>query len=155
MLNYFTCVQLFVTLWIVAHQTPLSMGFSWQEFQGGLPCFPPGDLPTQGSNLRLLSLLHWQVDSLPVAPPIMSQIWSQKCTGKKIGKSHQISFVYLLGNYGGIKIIPLFLLISLLNIPVIQVFRIAWGSPSTSSPKLEPFPFEIKMWIVLAVSLFT
>ena len=31
MLNYFTCVQLFVTLWIVAHQTPLSMGFSWQE----------------------------------------------------------------------------------------------------------------------------
>ena len=155
MLNYFTCVQLFVTLWIVAHQTPLSMGFSWQEFQGGLPCFPPGDLPTQGSNLRLLSLLHWQVDSLPVAPPIMSQIWSQKCTGKKIGKSHQISFVYLLGNYGGIKIIPLFLLISLLNIPVIQVFRIAWGSPSTSSPKLETFPFEIKMWIVLAVSLFT
>ena len=155
MLNYFTCVQLFVTLWIVAHQTPLSMGFSWQECQGGLPCFPPGDLPTQGSILHLLSLLHWQVGSLPVAPPIISQIWSQKCTGKKIGKSHQISFVYLLGKYGGIKIIPLFLLISLLNIPVIQVFRIAWGSPSTSSPKLEPFPFEIKTWIVLAVSLFT
>ena len=28
-----------------------------------------GILPTQGSNLHLLHLLHWQVDSLPLAPP--------------------------------------------------------------------------------------
>ena len=26
-----SCVQLFVTLWTVAHQNPLSMGFSRQE----------------------------------------------------------------------------------------------------------------------------
>ena len=116
MLNHLTCVQLFVTPWTVAHQTPLSMGFSWQECQGGLPCFPSGDLPTQGFNLHLSSLLHQQLGSLPVVPPIMPQIWSQKCTGKNIGKSHQISFVYLLGKYGGIKIIPLFLLVSLLSI---------------------------------------
>ena len=28
-----------------------------------------GIFPTQGSNLRLLRLLHWQVGSLPLAPP--------------------------------------------------------------------------------------
>ena len=32
-------VQLFVTLWTVAHQAPLSMGFSRQEYWSGLP-FP-------------------------------------------------------------------------------------------------------------------
>ena len=30
--------------WTVAHQVPLSMGFSRQEYWSGLPCFPPGDL---------------------------------------------------------------------------------------------------------------
>ena len=37
--------QLFETVWIVAHQTPLSMGFSRQESWSGLPYPPPGDLP--------------------------------------------------------------------------------------------------------------
>ena len=31
-LNYFSCVRLFVTLWTVAHQAPLSIGFSRQEY---------------------------------------------------------------------------------------------------------------------------
>ena len=39
----------FATLWTVAHQAPLSMGFSRQESWSGLPRPPPGDLPTQGS----------------------------------------------------------------------------------------------------------
>ena len=37
--------QLFATPWTVASQTPLSMGFSRQEYWSGLPCPPPGDLP--------------------------------------------------------------------------------------------------------------
>ena len=41
-------VQLFVTLWIVAHQAPLSMGFSRQEYWSGLPFPSPGDLPDPG-----------------------------------------------------------------------------------------------------------
>ena len=45
MLSYFNCVQLCATLWTVAHQAPLSMGFSRQEYWSGLPCHPPGDLP--------------------------------------------------------------------------------------------------------------
>ena len=42
---YFSCVQLFVTLWTLVHQAPLSMGFSRQEYWSGLPYPPPGDLP--------------------------------------------------------------------------------------------------------------
>ena len=52
MLSHFSCVQLFVTLWTVAHQAPLSMGFSRQEHWSGLPCPPPGDLPDPGIKPR-------------------------------------------------------------------------------------------------------
>ena len=41
-------VRLFVTLWTVACQAPLSMGFSRQEFWSGLPFSPPGDIPDSG-----------------------------------------------------------------------------------------------------------
>ena len=39
---------LFATRWIIAHQAPLSMGFSRQEYWSGLPFPPPGDLPNPG-----------------------------------------------------------------------------------------------------------
>ena len=68
-LSCFSCVRLFAILWTVACQVPLSMGFSRQEYWSELPCPPPGDLPNQGSNLHLLCLLQWQVDSLPLVPP--------------------------------------------------------------------------------------
>ena len=38
----------FVTLWAVAHQAPLSLGFSRQEYWSGFPFPPPGDLPDPG-----------------------------------------------------------------------------------------------------------
>ena len=44
----FSGVQLFSTLLTVAHQAPLSMGLSRQEYWSGLPCPPPGDLPQPG-----------------------------------------------------------------------------------------------------------
>ena len=37
-----------VTLWTVAHQAPLPMEFSRQEYWSGLPIPPPGDLPNPG-----------------------------------------------------------------------------------------------------------
>ena len=46
--GHFSCVQLFVSLWTVAHQAPQSMGFSRQEYWSGLPFLPPGDLPDSG-----------------------------------------------------------------------------------------------------------
>ena len=48
-LSCFSHVQLFVTLWTIAHQVPLSMGFSRQEYWSGLLCPPPGDLPNPGT----------------------------------------------------------------------------------------------------------
>ena len=47
-LSSFSCAQLFTTLWIVAHQVPLSTGFSRHEYWSGLPCLPPWDLPNPG-----------------------------------------------------------------------------------------------------------
>ena len=38
----------FTTPWTVAHEVPLSMGFSKQEYWSGLPFPPPGDLPDPG-----------------------------------------------------------------------------------------------------------
>ena len=38
-----SCVRLFATPWTVAHQAPLSMGFSRQEYWNGLPFLSPGD----------------------------------------------------------------------------------------------------------------
>ena len=35
-------------LWTVAHQAPLTMEFSRQEYWSGLPCLPPGDCPKPG-----------------------------------------------------------------------------------------------------------
>ena len=48
MLSHFNHVWLFATLWTAACQTPLSMGFSRQEYWSGLPCPPPGYLPDLG-----------------------------------------------------------------------------------------------------------
>ena len=48
MLNHFSRVLPFVTLWTVAPQAPLSVGFSRQEYWSGLPFPSPGDLPDPG-----------------------------------------------------------------------------------------------------------
>ena len=48
MLGGFSSVQFFVTLWTVAHQVPLSVGFSRQEYRSGLLCPPSGNLPNPG-----------------------------------------------------------------------------------------------------------
>ena len=41
-------VQLFTTLWIIAHQASLSMGFPMPEYWSGLSFLFPGDLPNPG-----------------------------------------------------------------------------------------------------------
>ena len=52
------------TPWTVAHQAPLTMEFSRQEYWSGLPCPPPGDLPDPGIEPRSPTL---QTDSLPLS----------------------------------------------------------------------------------------
>ena len=54
-LSHSSCVWLTATLWTVASQAPLSMGVFRQEYWGGLPCPPLGDLPDTG--IKLLPLM--------------------------------------------------------------------------------------------------
>ena len=51
-----------VTPWTVAHQAPLPVGFSRQEYWSALPCPSPGDLPDPGIKPGSPAL---QADSLP------------------------------------------------------------------------------------------
>ena len=60
-----SCLTLAIA-WTVAHQTPLSMGFSRQEYWSGLPFPSPGDLPDPGIEL---GLPHCSQDSLPSKLP--------------------------------------------------------------------------------------
>ena len=57
--------RLSATPWTVAHQAPLSTGFSKQEHWSGLPCPPPGDLPDPGIELMSSLSPALQEDSLP------------------------------------------------------------------------------------------
>ena len=69
-LSHLSRVQLSVTPWTVAHQAPLSMGFSRPEYWSGLPCSPPGDLPDPGMEPQSPALL---ADSSLSEPPGMPQ----------------------------------------------------------------------------------
>ena len=59
-------VQLFASLWTVACQAPLSMGFSRQKYWSGLPFPLPGDLPDPGIKPESPAP---QADSFPSEPP--------------------------------------------------------------------------------------
>ena len=58
-------VQLFATPWTVAYHTPLSMGFSRQEYWSGLSFPSPKDLPDPGIKPESPT---FQADALPSEP---------------------------------------------------------------------------------------
>ena len=67
---------LFATPWTIAHQAPLSMGLSRQEYWHGLPCPSPGDLPDPGTELtspalqaHALLLRYWGSPCVVGSPP--------------------------------------------------------------------------------------
>ena len=68
-LSCFSRVQSFATLWTVAHQAPLSMGFSRQEHWSGLLCPPPGDLPDPGIEPTTLT-----------SPPLVGRFFTTSAT---------------------------------------------------------------------------
>ena len=71
----FSHVWLFATLWTVAHQAPLSMGFPSKNTGMGCHFLLQGFFLTQGVNLPLL---HWQADSLLLShqgSPVPSVSW--------------------------------------------------------------------------------
>ena len=65
--------QLFATLWIVASQASLSMGFSWQEYWGGLPFPSPGYFPNPRTETLSPASPALQADSLPTKPHMVGQ----------------------------------------------------------------------------------
>ena len=64
-------VWLFVTLWTIAHQAPLSMGLPRQEYWSGLPFPPPGDIPDPGIE--------------PIAPALAGEFFISVSPGKPDG----------------------------------------------------------------------
>ena len=76
-LSRFSVSDSFVTLWTVAHQASLSMGFSKQEYWSGLPCLPPGELPDQ--EIELVS---------PLSPALAGGFFTTSTTPKVHMTSH-------------------------------------------------------------------
>ena len=60
------------TTWTVAHQAPLSMEFSRQEYYSGLPFPPPGDLPDPGTE--------------PDSPALVGGFFTTEPPGKPLNK---------------------------------------------------------------------
>ena len=73
MLSCFSHVQVFVTLWTIACQAPLFMGFSRQEYWSALPFPPPLDLPDPG--IEPLS---------PVSSALTSRFFTTEPSGKTL-----------------------------------------------------------------------
>ena len=92
-LNHFSHVQLCKSLWTVAPQAPLSMGFSRQEYWSGLPC-NQGIFRTQGLNPCLMSLAGGFFAPIATwkAPP--NNIWTldKNCLGVHTPNVTLISF---------------------------------------------------------------
>ena len=86
------CVWLFVTLWTVAQQAPLCPWDSPGKNSGvGCHTLLHG-FPTQGLNLRLLCLLHWQAGSLPLVPSGKPTIGYATIQNKKLKKINKKAF---------------------------------------------------------------
>ena len=81
MLSFFGRVRLFATLWTVALQAPLSMGFSRQKYWSGLPCSSPGDLPCISCTAdRLFThLATWEAH---LVDRLLLIFKDQRCAGK-------------------------------------------------------------------------
>ena len=67
-LSHFGHVRLCATLWTVARQAPLSMGFPRKEYWSVLPCPPPGDLPNPRIKHLSPASPALQAYSLPTSP---------------------------------------------------------------------------------------
>ena len=81
-----------VTPWTVACQASLSMGFPSKNTGVGCPFLLWGIFPTQGLNLLLLRLLHWQANSLPFEPPHrgINKAVKESCPSYTLGIRHTI-----------------------------------------------------------------
>ena len=73
LLLLFSAVGFFATLWTVAHQAPVSLGFSRQEYWSGLSLPSPGDLPDPGIKPVSPALAGRLCTTEPPGKPVYSQ----------------------------------------------------------------------------------
>ena len=69
--NCLCVVWLFETPWTIAHQAPLSMGFTRQEYWSGLPFPSSGDLPNAGIKCKP-----------PMSPALAGRFFTTEQPGK-------------------------------------------------------------------------
>ena len=73
-------IQLCVILWTAAHQAPVSMGFSRQEYWSELPFPPPRDLPDPGIKPASLAFPALAGRFFTTEPPGKPQYFDRDCT---------------------------------------------------------------------------
>ena len=81
------------------------MRFSRQEYCSGLPFPSPGHLPNPGIGLAILDLLHWQVDSVPLAEgqgTCVGGDWGGGGAGEAVGRKTSRAHWKLRGKVGGV-----------------------------------------------------
>ena len=115
-------VQLFATPWPAAHQAPLSMGFSRQEYWSRLPFLTPGDLLNPGT--ELMSLLSpalagrfftncatWEVHNyleMVLTVIHVKPLWLNSACGG--GRAHSFCITYVLsGSHKQFSCIKIFI----------------------------------------------
>ena len=90
--GHFSSVQFFATLWTIGARLSVHWNSPGKNTGVGCHALLQGIFLTQRLNPRLLFLLHWQVGSLPLAPP---------------GKPHMYVSVYLYHLHFLISQLPL------------------------------------------------
>ena len=134
-----SCVQLFVTPGMVAHQAPLSVEFSRQEYWSGLPFLPPGDLPEEDLlspvltilswlsclDIRVSCLLSWQVDSLPLSHQYW---WSVTGFQAALWAVHQLTYYQAQCVLEGCIQEQLMLNVALLVSESVPTLRVGWST---------------------------
>ena len=128
--SHFSRIQLFSTIWTVAHQAPLCMGFSRQEYWSGLPCPPPGDLPDSG--IKPVSL---------TSSALAGGFFTTRTTGEALLWGVHVN-----------KPLCVFLLLIFLSL-----WRMRWAGLTQEPRRVEGkfFPSSTSAWWVISITLWT
>ena len=131
-LSHFISVWLFATLWTVVHQTPLSMGFSRQEYWRGLPFPSPGYLSNPGIEPKSLmsSALAGGLSTISATWEAESQINPSHNWGSIPPNSLELTF-------------PFFLTFSIINVKnVSKVVVPIWSFIVVVNAPIVPYPCQ-------------
>ena len=129
--SHFSHIQLFSTVWTVVHQAPLCMGFSRQEYWGGLLYPPSGDLPDSG--IEPVSLTSFA---------LAGGFFTTRTTGEALIWGVHVN-----------KPLCVFLLLLIF----LSLWRMRWAGLTQEPRRVEGkfFPSSTSAWWVISVTLWT